>query len=172
MKRFILSSVAVLVLAFSAEAGNFRAASAEETAAALETFDRVSMEARRFVCDFVQTRHTSLLDEDLVSKGRLTMDAPDSLVWAYISPEKKTYTVDLNSDARFKAMGRRQDFSREVLMGTDGTCRIVLKPLKRDLKKLFSLVEVDMVSGAFSKVKMTEASGDFTLIEFGNAVGR
>lgn len=172
MKRLFVILVAGLALAFSAKAGDFRAASPEEAAAALEAFDRVSTEPRKFVCDFVQRRHTSLLEEDLVSRGRLTMDAPESLVWAYLSPEEKTYTVDLTTDARFNAMGRKQDFSREVLVGGDGTVRIMLRPLKRDLKKLFSVVEVDMKAGAFSRVRMTEVTGDYTTIDFGNVSGR
>lgn len=160
------------VTAFSAKAGDFRAASPEETVAALAAFDVLSSEPLQFVSDFTQRRHTALLEEDLVSKGRLTMNAPENLVWAYISPEKKSYTVDLTTDARFTAMGRKEDFSREVLVGADGSYRIMLKPLKRDLKKLFALIEVDMKDGGFAKVRMTELSGDYTEIEFANVAGR
>jgi len=172
MKRTLFIVLALFAFAFGARAGEFRAASPEEAAAALAAFDRLSTQPQRFVCNFVQRRHTSLLEEDLVSKGKLTMDAPDSLVWAYVSPGKKSYTVDLTTDARFMAMARKQDFSREVLVGDDGTERIVLTPLKRDLKKLFTLIEVDMKYGVFTRVKMTELSGDFTLIEFTNVAGR
>lgn len=45
-------------------------------------------------CDFVQTKHTKLLSEASVSKGRLSYRQPDWLCWEYTSPTVHTFKID------------------------------------------------------------------------------
>lgn len=45
-------------------------------------------------CEFVQTRHSSLLNSAIVSKGRMSYRNPDVLVWEYTEPVALSLTMD------------------------------------------------------------------------------
>ncbi len=167
MKRIL----AILFLTFPLIAGaqQWQSAGADDAATVLERVDAVVSSVGTMSCSFVQTKHTALLEEDLVSRGRMSVEAPATLVWEYTSPAPKTYTTNLNDNRRFQAMARKKDFSREVFSGAK-EWKIVLTPLKRDLKQLFAGIEVwmDKASGEFTRVVMTDPNGDTTKIEFSN----
>lgn len=167
MKRMLV--ILAVFACVTLRAGDFAPAAPQTAAEVLAAFDDVQARSGKFTADFVQTRRTSLLEKDMVSRGRLTMNAPEWLVWEYLSPEKSSRKVDLSADARYAAIGRKADFSREVFSG-DGCWKIVLTPLKRDLKRLMAVVEVvvDAATMDVRSAKMTEPSGDYTLIEFKN----
>lgn len=160
-----------LLLLFCTLAGaqTFREASPEESAEVLARVDAEALFRGRLTADFVQTRHSSLLAEDMVSRGKMTLNAPETLVWEYSAPSQKCSEVKLAGNARYAAMSRKGDFSRTVLAGS-GEWKICLKPLKRDLKQLFAGIEVwmDAASGEYTKVVLTETSGDSTTIVFSN----
>lgn len=166
MKRLI-TFAATLLLACAAYAQDFRQASPEESADVLSKVELSPAELGSLKCDFVQTRHSSLLTEDLVSKGKLTVNAPKMLVWEVTSPYKSVTQVPLDTDKRIAAMSRKNDFTRTVYV-SDKEYKIVLVPLKRDMKQLFSKIEATVLrsSGDVRKVVMTDASGDTTTIEF------
>ena len=167
MKKFL----AILFLTFPLLAGaqQWSPASADDAAAVLAKVDAVVSNVGTLSCNFVQTKHTAMLEEDLVSKGRMSVEAPATLVWEYTSPSQKSYTTNLNDNRRYQAMARKKDFSREVFSGAK-EWKIVLTPLKRDLKQLFAGIEVwmDKASGEFTRVVMTDPNGDTTKIEFSN----
>lgn len=167
MKACLL--IPALFLCILAGAQTFRDTSPEESAAVLAKVDAALSFRGRLTADFVQTRHSSLLAEDMVSRGKMTLNAPEILVWEYSAPSQKRSEVKLAGNARYAAMSRKGDFSRTVL-GGNGEWKICLKPLKRDLKQLFSSIEVwmDAASGEYSKVILTETSGDSTTLEFSN----
>lgn len=164
--RFLIPLMLVCTLA---GAQGLREADAGESAAVLARIDAAASFEGRLTADFTQTRHSSLLTEDLVSKGKMDLSAPKTLVWEYVSPAAKRSEIDLTGNARYAAMSRKADFSRTVYADKGGW-KICLKPLKRDLKQMFSLIEVwmDDATGEYSKVILTEASGDSTTITFSN----
>lgn len=168
MKRFLLIFVFVLT-GFTVLAQDWPEASAELSATVLARLDASSDAAGHLSCDFVQTRHTALLEEDMVSRGHMVLDAPKFLVWEYVSPSAKSYSMNLTDNRKYQAMGRKKDFSRVVFDGPK-QWKIVLTPLKRDLRQLFRGIEVwmDKQSGEFVKVTMTDPSGDYTTIQFSN----
>lgn len=45
-------------------------------------------------CEFVQTKHMKMLNDQLVSKGKMCYQTPDKLRWEYVDPY--TYTFILN----------------------------------------------------------------------------
>ena len=47
-------------------------------------------------CDFVQTKHLKMLNDKLVSKGKMYYQKSDKLRWEYVSPY--AYTFILNAD--------------------------------------------------------------------------
>ncbi|MCQ2144191.1 MAG: outer membrane lipoprotein carrier protein LolA [Bacteroidales bacterium] len=167
MMRRIITFAATLLLACAAYAQDFRQASPEESAEILSKVELSPAEVGSLKCDFVQTRHSSMLKEDLVSKGKLTINAPKSLVWEVTSPYKSSSQVALDSDKRLAAMSRKNDFSKTVYV-SDKEYKIVLVPLKRDMKQLFTKIEATVLrsSGDVRKVVMYDASGDSTTIEF------
>lgn len=166
MKRMIIFA-ATLLIACAAYAQDFRQASPEESAEILSKVELSPSEQGSMKCDFVQTRHSALLTEDLVSKGKLTINAPKTLVWEVTSPYKSVSQVALDSDKRLAAMSRKNDFSKTVYV-SDKEYKIVLVPLKRDMKQLFSKIEATVLrsSGDVRKVVMLDAAGDSTTIEF------
>lgn len=166
IKRLLTASVAVLA-AVTAYSQNFRAATAEEAEAVLSQVELSPVEVGSLRCDFVQTRHTALLEEDLVTRGRLSIDSGRTLVWEVTSPHKSRSVISLDSDRRLQAMSRKNDFSKKVYV-SDREYKVVLAPLKRDMKQLFVSIEafVTRSDGNVRRVVMTDPSGDTTTIEF------
>ena len=58
-------------------------------------------------CDFVQTKHIQMLNDKLVSKGRMYYRQPDMLRWEYTSPY--TYTFVINGDKVLLSNRQRND---------------------------------------------------------------
>lgn len=167
MKACLL--IPALFLCILAGAQTFRDTSPEESAAVLAKVDAALSFRGRLTADFLQTRHSSLLAEDMVSKGKMELEAPETIVWEYSSPAAKRSEINLSGNARYAALSRKGDFSRSVLTG-EKEWMICLEPLKRDLRHLFARIEVrmDKVSGEYTAVVLTEVSGDSTTLEFSN----
>lgn len=160
--------MAAALLSLAAYAQDFREATSEESEAILAKVELSPAEIGSLKCDFTQTKHTSLLDEDLVSKGHVTIDAPKTIVWEVTSPYQKVSTIDISSDKRMQAMSRKAEFSKKVYV-SDKKYKVVLTPLKRDLKQLFKTIEATFLeNGDAEKVVMTDSAGDTTTIEFRN----
>lgn len=168
MRKFFVVMMAAF-LSFAAYAQDFREATAEESEAILAKVELSPSEIGSLKCDFTQTKHTALLDEDLVSKGHVAIDAPKTIVWEVTSPYQKMSKVDISSDKRMQAMARKNDFAKKVYV-SGKEYKVVLTPLKRDLKQLFKTIEVTFLqsTGDAEKVVMTDAAGDTTTIEFRN----
>jgi len=166
MKRLLIT-VATALLAVTAYSQDFRAASAEETEAILASVELSPSEVGNLKCNFTQTRRTALLDDDLVTKGRLVIDGSKTLTWEVTSPYKSKSTISLDSDKRLQAMSRKNDFSKKVYV-SDKEYKVEMTPLKRDLKQLFTSIEarINRSTGDVLKVVLTDAAGDTTTIEF------
>ena len=167
MRRIVATTVLATAFAVTAMAGDFRPATPEETAEVLAEVELSPAELGSLRCHFTQTRRTAMLEEALVTRGVLTIDAPKTLVWEVTEPYSSRSVVALDSDKRMKAMGRKNDFDRKLFISSD-TYRIEMTPLKRDLKQLFAGIcaWIDKATGDVRKVVLTEASGDTTTIEF------
>lgn len=153
-------------LAFAQE---YREATPDEASAVLARVDEAASFEGRLTADFTLIKRSSMLEEDLVSKGHMVLDSPSTLLWEYISPTAQSTTIDLNSNNKFAFMSRKGDFSRSVYAGK-GEWKICLKPLKRDLRQMFSTIEVwmDDQTGHYKKVVMSDTAGDTTTILFSN----
>ena len=129
-----------------------------QTASAIKTME----------CDFVQTKHLKLLNDKLVSKGRMYYQKSDKLRWEYVTPY--TYTFVLNADKVLLKNKKRSDvidvrqnkvfreIARMMMNSVVGDCLndsksfknsisdrggewiATLVPLRKEMKQLFQTI--------------------------------
>jgi outer membrane lipoprotein carrier protein len=160
------------------------------SAAALKSMD----------CSFVQTKNLSMLNEKMVSKGRMVYRQSDKLRWEYTSPYQylfifngtKVYVgnksrkdvIDTNSNKVFKevarimmntvtgkALSNQTDFT--VSVASNGSTYVVtLVPKKKDLKQMFSKIVLTFtkLDIMISEVDIYEKNGDRSNIVLKNIV--
>ena len=139
-------------------------------------------------CDFVQTRQSAMLAEKAVSSGRMVYRSPEYLEWSYLKPSVRQFVFDgaaaeAGKDKMFKDMARlivssiaggsladEATFRAEV-QASGGDILVTLYPLKRDMKRMFTSIQLRYKSDTLeaTRFEMNEASGDVTLIEFKNS---
>lgn len=192
MKRFILSLAVISAmgcLTGSALKAQDRSALADAVIEACAGTENIS-------CDFIQTRHLSLVNGEVISKGRMYYGKPDTLVWEYISPEPLSFEMK-GSDVTVRRKGSVQSSDasgnrmyRELtsmLLGAvsgrlmadgklfatecssiNGYAVIKMRPKKGDLKKMWNCMTMyfDEKSMKAVKIEIDETSGDSTMIEF------
>ncbi len=94
-RRTVCALIALLVSAsaFSQGPGLDKLPPAEKLAALLQQFGRFQKGLKTLQADFVQTRKSSLLAHESVSRGRLFFEAPDRIRWEYGSPLRMTVLI-------------------------------------------------------------------------------
>ena len=151
-------------------------------------------------CDFVQTKHLKLLNDKLVSKGKMYYQKSDKLRWEYVSPY--TYTFVLNADKVLLKNQKRNDvidvkqnkmfkeIARIMMNSVVGNCLsddktfktsltatstewiATLTPLRKDMKQMFQkiILHFNKQKSMVAQVELIEKNGDKTLIELKNTV--
>ena len=151
-------------------------------------------------CDFVQTKHLKLLNDKLVSKGKMYYQKSDKLRWEYLSPY--TYTFILNADKVLLKNQKRNDvidvkqnkifkeIARIMMNSVVGNCLTddksfktsltatstewiaTLLPQRKDMKGMFQkiILHFNKQKGQVAQVELIEKNGDKTLIELKNTV--
>lgn len=149
-------------------------------------------------CDFVQTKHLKLLNDKLVSKGKMYYQKSDKLRWEYLSPY--TYTFILNADKVLLKNQKRNDvidvkqnkifkeIARIIMNSVVGNCLTddksfktsitatstewiaTLLPQRKDMKGMFQkiILHFNKQKGQVAQVELIEKNGDKTLIELKN----
>ena len=116
---------------------------------------------------FTQVRHSSLMTENLESRGKVWLLAPDKVRWEVTAPFSKVtvFNGDIPSGRRFR-LPSEKDFSASVVEG-DGLS-VVLVPLRRDLKQLFRqiVLTVDPETLLVRKALLVNPEGDWTSLSF------
>ena len=69
---------------------------ADTQIAIIREIGQVSAKIKSMECDFVQTKYISMLNEKMVSKGKMHFQQPNKLRWEYLTPY--TYTFIINAD--------------------------------------------------------------------------
>jgi len=149
-------------------------------------------------CDFVQTKHMKLLNDDMVSNGKMYYQQSSKLRWEYTSPYTYTFVlndskvllkkgnrndvIDVNQNKMFKEIARMmmnsvvgkcltetKDFKVSVSETSDEYVA-TLVPQKKDMKQMFSkiILHVSKQQLSIKKVEMQEKKGDNTVIELKN----
>ena len=149
-------------------------------------------------CDFVQTKHMKLLNDNMVSYGKMYYQQNSKLRWEYTSPYSYTFilndskvllkkgnrndVIDVNQNKMFKEIARmmmnsvvgkcltdKKDFKISVAETPEQYVATLL-PQKKDMKQMFSkiILYVNKRQLTIAKVEMQEKKGDNTVIELKN----
>lgn len=147
-------------------------------------------------CDFVQTRTMSMLQESMVSSGRMYCELPGRLKWEYLSPSQFAFVLD-GTSVRMVRDGRTlpsdggrdkmlKELSRFILDSVSGAGLsdssafktsaevsgkewiVTMVPLRRDLRRMWKaiMLHFDPTLKTAVKIEMEENSGDKTVVEF------
>ncbi|MCG3166932.1 MAG: Outer-membrane lipoprotein carrier protein [Bacteroidia bacterium] len=147
--------------------------------------------------DFKQVKHLSMLTENSVSKGKFWFKKDNLLRWeykepvqylivlnsgkAYIKDNGKVRKFDMNSNRIFRQVNELMlaavkgdilesaDYKITYFEGTDSFLAELL-PLQKNMKEYVKniLIYFDKKDFSVIKFRMTELSGDYTEVEFGN----
>lgn len=149
-------------------------------------------------CDFTQTKSVRMLNEKVVSTGRMYYQSPDRLCWEYLKPYgysfllngnkitiksgSHTDAIDVDRNKMFREIVRvmmntvvgkcltdSRDFTAAVT-GDAAVWIVTLTPRKGTLKQMFRSVVLrfDRTTQRVTQVEMIEPKGDRTVIELTN----
>ena len=197
MKKIIFIS---LFFAFSVgiSAQAMKLATNQQKKEMIATITRVSASMKTMQCSFVQTKHLSIMNDKLVSKGKMFYKQSSQLRWQYVSPYAYTFiingnkvmmqsstkrnVIDVKSSRLFKSitqimmnsvtgksLSNSSDFKVRMFTG-DGEWMAELTPVKKEMKQMFKVIKLyfNVKRGIVSTVEMVEKSGDNTVIELNN----
>ena len=170
----------------------------QEQQQVIQKFNSASSSLRTMYCDFVQTKKMKLLKNEMQSKGVLYYSSPNRLRWQYNTPYSylfilngdnvyiksgtKKQNIDVKRNKLFRQIssiilqcitgGRLNnsgDFTVEI-QKTNDTYSARLDPKKKELKKLYSIIEIyfnhDLTM--VNSVRLEETTGDTTIVELKN----
>ena len=157
--------------------------------------NQVAAQMKSMQCDFVQTKHLKMLNDQMVSKGKMFYQQSDKLRWEYTSPYRYTFVIngskvqlknnnrndviDVNKNKIFKEITRimmNSVVGKSLLDDKDFISNITsnntewiakLKPVRKDLKQMFKEIYLhfNQKASMVSKVILIEKNGDKTIIE-------
>lgn len=174
MKRLLLViGYWLLVIALSAQ-GLSEQEMIQKMSAAAEAIKTVR-------CDFTQTKHTKMLKEPQVSKGKMSCELPDKLRWEYTSPKANAIVLDGTSSPR----GTWREAATLIMNSVAGKCLTdskafqvsakempteyvaTLIPLRKEMKRMYAkiVLHFDTKQATVTEVELHESSGDRTIIE-------
>jgi outer membrane lipoprotein carrier protein len=163
-----------------------------------QQIQQVARTMKTMQCDFVQTKQLKLLNDQLVSKGRMYYQQSNKLRWEYVSPYTYTFilndsqvllknsqrndVIDVNQNRLFKEIARLmmnsvvgssltddKDF-HVALKAEGGEWVATLQPKSRDMRQLFQLIRLhfDKTRKVVTRVELVEKKGDTTTIDLKN----
>ncbi|MBO7069474.1 MAG: outer membrane lipoprotein carrier protein LolA [Bacteroidaceae bacterium] len=162
---------------------------------AIDEISKASQTVNTLQCDFVQTKKLKMLNDAMVSKGKMWCSQPDRLRWEYLEPYssafilnkgklllkkgKRSNVISVNRSKMLKEMTRimippalgkclmdKKDFF--VSVETKDNIHILeLLPLSKELKQMYTkiILYYDRRQSIVTKVEMREKNGDNTTIE-------
>ena len=164
----------------------------------IEQISAASAKITTLECDFVQTKHLKILDNRLVSRGKMYYSQPDKLRWEYVTPysyifimnqnqillknSSRADVIDVNQNKIFKDISRlmmnsimgdmlKDNTTFEIsTASTKGGYTATLIPIKREMKQMWTKLVLlfDAESLGVKRMEMHEKSGDCTIIELEN----
>ena len=149
-------------------------------------------------CDFVQTKHLKMLNDDMISKGKMYYQQSNHLRWEYTSPYTYTFilsndkvllknkqrndVIDVNQNKLFKEIARLMMSSvvgnclsdeksfKSTVSNIGGEWVATLLPQRKDMKQMFQkmVLHFNQKQAVVTQVELIEKSGDRTVIELKN----
>ena len=193
MKKLIVVLVA-LCLGFSALSAQQKV----DEVRVRQQIDAVASSMRTMQCDFVQTKYLKMLNDKMVSKGKMYYQQSNKLRWEYVSPY--TYTFVLNGSKVLLGRGNRNDvinvnqskffkeIARIMMNSVVGKCLMdtkdfkvsivgypteyvaTLYPQQKQMRQMFQkiVLHFSKQKSMVSMVELVEKKGDKTIIELKN----
>ena len=192
MKRilFFLMALCLCLLNLSAQKVN--------EAKVKQQINAVASKMKTMQCDFVQTKYLKMLNDKMVSRGKMYYQQSNKLRWEYTYPY--TYTFVLNGSRVLISKGKRNDvinvnqskFFKEIarimmnsvvgkcltdskdfkvsLTGASAEYVATLYPQQKQMKQMFQkiILHFNKQNSTVSKVELIEKKGDRTIIELKN----
>lgn len=172
--------------------------SAQNQQAIVEKINKACSEMKTMECDFVQTKYLKMLNDQMVSKGKMSYQQPSALRWEYTTPYTYTFVlndnkillkndrrkdvIDVNQNKMFKEIARIMMNSivgkcltddkafKTTIEETSAEWVATLLPQKKDMKQMWTklILHFDRAKNAVVKVEMYEKTGDHTVIDLKN----
>ena len=192
MKRvlFFLMALCLCLLNLSAQKVN--------EAKVKQQINAVASKMKTMQCDFVQTKYLKMLNDKMVSRGKMYYQQSNKLRWEYTYPY--TYTFVLNGSRVLISKGKRNDvinvnqskFFKEIarimmnsvvgkcltdskdfkvsLTGASAEYVATLYPQQKQMKQMFQkiILHFNKQKSTVFKVELIEKKGDRTIIELKN----
>lgn len=158
----------------------------------------VASSMKSMQCDFVQTKYVKLLNEKMVSRGKMYYQQSNKLRWEYTSPYSYTFVlngskvliskgnrsdvINVNQSKVFKEIARimmnsvvgnclndKKDF-KVSLAGSATEYIATLYPQQKQMQQMFQkiILYFNKAQSTVSRVELIEKKGDRTVIELKN----
>lgn len=193
MKRTMSFVVALLLCAVSVAAQGKL-----DESKVKQQINAVASAMRTMQCDFVQTKYVKMLNDKMVSRGKMYYQQSDKLRWEYVAPY--TYTFILNGQKALISKGKRSDvvnvnqskFFKEIarimmnsvvgkcltdskdfkvsMAATSAEYVATLYPRQKQMQQMFAMIVLHFSKqkSIVTKVELIEKKGDNTVIELKN----
>lgn len=190
MKRIL--SITLLLLCVTA------AVAATSEAQIKQRIGQAAAAMRSMQCEFVQTKHLKMLNDRVVSTGRMYYQQSNRLRWEYVSPYSYTFVyngskvairtgkrsdvIDANKNKVFREIGRVMMSSvvgdclndtrsfKASIAETSTEWVATLVPQRKEMKQLFKQIKLhfDRKRALVTTVELIERNGDSTVIQLKN----
>ena len=192
MKRLLIFSMALCLCIL-----NLSAQKVNETQVK-QQINYMASRMKTMQCDFVQTKYIKMLNDKMVSRGRMYYQQSNKLRWEYTSPY--TYTFVLNASRVLIRKGRRNDvinvnqskmfkeIAHIMMNSVVGKCLTdtrnfkvtitssstmyvaTLYPRQRQMRQMFQkiILHINKQKSVVSTVELIEKKGDRTVIQLKN----
>ena len=192
MKRLFLFFTALCLCMF-----NLSAQQVDEVKVK-QQINAVASSMKTMQCDFVQTKYLKMLNDKMVSRGKMYYQQTNKLRWEYTSPY--TYTFVLNDSKVLISKGKRNDvinvnqskFFKEIarimmnsvvgkcltdskdfkvsFIGSSTEYVATLYPQQKQMQQMFQkiILHFNKQKSMVAKVELIEKKGDRTVIELKN----
>lgn len=196
MKK-IITLILTLICAISVSAATLTPQQKQDV---ISKINKAASGLKSMSCSFTQTKYLSMLNDKMVSEGKMYYKQPDKLRWEYTTPYQylfifnstKVYVgnksrkdvIDTNTNRVFKevarimmstvtgtALSNSKDFSIDVADG-NSVWQVTLIPKKKDMKKMFSKIVLSFNKSnlMIAEINMYENNNDRTNIKLKNIV--
>ena len=162
---------------------------------AIDEISKASQAVSTVQADFTQTKRLKMLNDALVSKGKMWCTQPNRLRWEYLTPysslfvlngekvlfqnDKRSTTLNANRHKRIREMIRimipsnlgkvlteKKDFHTSIET-TENQYVLTMIPQSKEMKQMFTRIVLyyNRKQAVVTQIEMYEKSGDSTTIE-------
>ena len=194
MKKFSIIISAIFVFTSVAFAQGYRPATSKEQEELIKNISRASEQLKTLCADFVQKKTISILEDELLSEGKLSFKQPDKLCWEYIKPYQYRFVINgskvmTGSDIINVSSSKIfSEISKIIISGINGSgifddkkfttkfsvgasdYQVELTPKQKELRQMFNSITITFNKNDYSvnNAEIKEANGDATYITMKN----